>query len=85
MRYKNIKTGAIIDSPFKVFGEDWEEFNQAKVEKETETTEEYVEEEIDLEAMTKTELIEFAKENDIEVNERDTKAVIIEAITKAFE
>lgn len=85
MRYKNIKTGAIVDSPFKVFGEDWEEFNQAKVEKETETTEEYVEEEIDLEAMTKTELIEFAKENDIEVNERDTKAVIIEAITKAFE
>jgi len=85
MRYKNIKTGAIVDSPFKVFGEDWEEFNPAKVEKKTETTEEYVEEEIDLEAMTKTELIKFAKENDIEVNEKDTKTVIIEAITKAFE
>jgi len=35
--------------------------------------------------MTKAQLIEFAKEHDIKVNEKDTKAVIIETIAKAFE
>ena len=49
-----------------------------------EVKEEYVEEEVNLNDMTKTELIELAKDNDIEVNERDTKPVIIEALVKAF-
>ena len=88
MKYKNTKTGAIIDSPFKIVGKNWVEVE--KNEKEgvqkavEETKEEYVEEEINLEEMTKAQLIEFAKEHDIEINERDTKAVIIETIAKAF-
>ena len=88
MKYKNTKTGAIVDSPFKIFGKNWVEVTDEKegLQKTVEeTTEEYVEEEIDLEQMTKSQLIEFAKEHDIEVNEKDTKAVIIETITKAFE
>lgn len=91
MRYKNIKTGAIIDSPFNISGDDWEAVNpQASTEEveeveETDENEEYVEEEIDLEAMTKPVLIEFAKEHEVEINENDTKPVIIEAIAKAFE
>lgn len=85
MRYKNIKTGAIIDSPFKIYGDDWVEYTTKAEPKKTETTEEYVEEEIDLGSMTKAELIELAKENDIEVNEKDKKEVIIETIAKAFE
>lgn len=58
-----------------------------ELEEETskEETEEYVEEEINLEEMTKAELLDLAKEHKIEVNEKDTKAAIIEAITKAFE
>jgi len=88
LKYKNTKTGAIIDSPFKILGKNWVEVE--KNEKEglqkavEETKEEYVEEEVNLEEMTKAELIEFAKEHSIEINERDTKAVIIETIAKAF-
>ena len=88
MKYKNTKTGAIIDSPFKILGKNWVEVE--KDEKEgvqkavEETKEEYIEEEVNLEEMTKAQLIEFAKEHDIEINERDTKAVIIETIAKAF-
>lgn len=88
MKYKNTKTGAIIDSPFKILGKNWVEVE--KDEKEgvqkavEETKEEYIEEEVNLEEMTKAQLIEFAKEHSIEINERDTKAVIIETIAKAF-
>ena len=88
MKYKNTKTGAIIDSPFKILGKNWVEVE--KDEKEglqktvEETTEEYVEEEINLEEMTKAELTELAKEHDIKVSEKDTKAVMIEKIAKAF-
>lgn len=84
MRYKNTKTGAIIDSPFKIYGDDWEAYEPGEKVVE-ETTEEYTEEEIDLEAMTKAELIELAKEHNIEVDEKATKAVIIETIAKSFE
>jgi len=89
LKYKNTKTGAIIDSPFKILGKNWVEVE--KDEKEgvqktvEETTEEYVEEEVNLEEMTKAQLIEFAKEHDIEVDEKATKSVIIETIAKAFE
>lgn len=88
MKYKNTKTGAIIDSPFKIVGKNWVEVE--KNEKEgvqkavEETTDEYVEEEVNLEEMTKAQLIEFAQEHDIEINEKDTKAVIIKTIAKAF-
>ena len=82
MRYKNIKTGAIIDSPFNISGKYWQEYD---LKKKAKTKEEYVEEEINLDDMTKSELVDLANEHEIEVNERDTKAVIIKAITKAFE
>ena len=88
MKYKNIKTGAIVDSPFKIVGENWIEVTQEETEglkQKQETEEEYVEEEINLEQMTKAELIDFAKEHSIKINEKDTKAVIIETIAKAFE
>lgn len=88
MKYKNTKTGAIIDSPFKIIGKNWVEVTRKESEglkQKQETKEEYVEEEVDLEEMTKAQLIEFAKKHDIEINEKDTKAVIIETIAKAFE
>ena len=86
MKYKNTKTGAIIDSPFKIVGKNWiEVIDEKEGIQKTEKAEEYVEEEINLEDMTKAELIELAKEHDIEVSEKDMKAVIIEAIAKAFE
>ena len=88
MKYKNIKTGAIVDSPFKIVGENWIEVTQEETEglkQNQETEEEYVEEEINLEQMTKSQLIDFAKEHGIKINEKDTKAVIIETIAKAFE
>lgn len=88
MRYRNIKTGAIIDSPFKIFGDDWEEFKPETVAEEVNDIndhEGYVEEEINLEEMTKAELIELAKEHEIEVNEKDKKEALIEVIAKAFE
>ena len=88
-KYKHKRTGAIVFSSGLIIGDNWVEVGddekeglQRKVE---ETTEEYVEEEINLEQMTKAELIEFAKEHNIEINEKDTKAVIIETIAKAFE
>ncbi len=84
MRYINKKTGAIIDSPSKISGKNWVEYKHEKDRTEKQT-EEYVEEEIDLEAMTKDQLIEFAKEQGIEVNEKENKSVIIETIAKAFE
>lgn len=89
MKYKNTKTGAIIDSPFKIVGKNWVEVdgNEKEGVQKTvkETTEEYVEEEINLEEMTKAELTELAKEHGIKVSEKDTKAVMIEKIAKAFE
>ena len=89
MRYKNIKTGAIIDSSSKIVGKNWVEYTEKETVKEvTEENKhevEYVEEEVDLAEMTKAELIKLAKGHEIKVNEKDTKAVIIETIAKAFE
>lgn len=79
MIYKHVVTGAVIDTPSKIIGKSW------KLIDGSETTEKYVEEEVDLEEMTKAQLIEFAKEHEIEVDEKDTKAVIIDKIAKAFE
>ena len=83
MRYKNIKTGAIIDSPSKIIGKAWVLVDGNKAEQK----EEYVEEEIDLDAMTNKELEEFAKEHDIELTAEDkkNKDTRIAAIAKNFE
>lgn len=87
-KYKHKRTGAIVFSSGLIIGENWVEVGDDEkegVKKSGKREEEYVEEEIDLEQMTKAELIEFAKKHSIEVNEKDTKAVIIETIAKAFE
>lgn len=88
-KYKHKRTGAIVFSSGLIIGDNWVEVGDDEKEglqrKVQETTEEYVEEEINLEQMTKAELIEFAKEHSIEINEKDTKAVIIDTIAKAFE
>ncbi len=82
MRYKHIRTGAIIDSPSKIIGKAWKPADEEPAKK---STEDYVEEEVNLEEMTKDELINLAKEQEIEVSEKDTKPVIIGKIAKAFE
>ena len=46
MIYKNIITGAIIDSPCLISGDDWEEVEETTVEVE-ETTEELENEEVE--------------------------------------
>lgn len=88
MRYKHVKTGAVIDSSFKIIGKAWklvEENEKEPTQNEETPEEEYTEEEIDLEAMTKEQLVKFAKEHEVEVNENSKKADIIETIAKAFE
>jgi len=88
MKYKNIKTGAIIDSPFKIKGGNWIEFITNKKETiEDEPVAEYVEEEIDLEEMTNRELEELAKKEGINLtaDDKKNKKTRIAAIVKAFE
>ena len=81
MRYEHIKTGAIIDSSSKIIGKAW------RIVDESDNKDEYVEEEIDLEAMTNQELDNFAKEHEIELSADDkkNKTTRISAIAKAFE
>lgn len=81
MRYEHIKTGAIIDSSSKIIGKAW------RIVDESDNKDEYVEEEIDLEAMTNQELDNFAKEHEIELSADDkkNKTTRINAIAKAFE
>lgn len=95
MKYRNIKTGAVIDSSSKIIGKAWELVEKGTLhnqkgeiisgDEEVPTEQEYTEEEIDLEAMTKEQLVQFAKEHEVEVNENSKKADIIETIAKAFE
>lgn len=96
MRYKHIRTGAIIDSPSKMIGKAWkpveETYHNQKGEvisggEEVPSTEEYVEEEVNLEQMTNKELEEFAKEHGIDLTTADkkNKETRINAIAKAFE
>ena len=90
MKYKNAKTGATINSPFTINGGDWvvvTDMEDEVAEEVEETTEQYVEEEIDLEAMTNKELEEFAKKHKIELsyNDKRNKESLINAIAKAFE
>lgn len=88
MRYKNIKTGAIIDSSSHIVGKAWELVDDEVaevVDEETET--EYVEEEVNLAEMTNRELETFAKEHNIKLTTDDkrNKETRINAIAKAFE
>jgi len=93
LRYKNTKTGAIIDSSFNIHGDNWEEVKpQAleeveEVEESGEETVEYTEEEVDLEEMTNKQLDEFAKKHKIELTTEDkkNKPARIAAIVAAFE
>lgn len=93
MRYKNTKTGAIIDSPFKIYGENWEVFKAGKAaevnvqETDKNDNAEYIEEEINLEEMTNKQLDEFAEEQGIKLTTEDkkNKDTRIAAIAKAFE
>lgn len=91
MEYKNIKTGAIIDSSSVLLGKTWVPVDEIKPtpepmsEVKTEPEEEIVEtEDFDLTQMTVDELKDFAIENDIELS-ATKKADIIEEIAKAFE
>lgn len=84
MKYINTKTGAVIETTSKITGKLWKPYTKEKA-KEQPKQEEYVEQEVNLEDMTKDELVALAKENEIEVNPKNTKDVIIETIAKAFE
>ena len=89
MKYKNIKTGVVIETTSKLIGKAWKPLDEIEqtTSVETEVVEEYVEEEIDLEAMTNKELEDFAKEHKIELsyNDKRNKESLINAIAKAFE
>jgi len=87
MKYKNIKTGVVIETTSKIIGKAWNPVDKLEESQSEagEETEEVVEEEINLEELTKAELIALAKEHEIEVNESDKKAVIIDTIVNAFE
>ena len=90
MKYKNIKTGVVIETTSKLIGKAWkplDEIEQTTSVEIDESVEKYVEEEIDLEAMTNKELEEFAKEHKVELsyNDKRNKESLINAIAKAFE
>ena len=93
MKFKNTKTGAVIDLTAPISGGDWvavgevEEKPTPKVQPEVEIKQEQetVEaDDFDLTKMTVDELKTFATENEIELS-ATKKADIIEEIAKAFE
>lgn len=92
MKYKNTKTGAIINSSCVINGGDWiklDDLPKSEVVEEAavEETEEYVEEDVDLEEMTNKQLEAFAKDQKIELttDDKKNKKSLIAAIVKAFE
>ena len=90
MKYKNIKTGVVIETTSKLIGESWisvDEIEQTISVETKEPKEEYVEEESNLEEMTNKELEEFAKEHKVKLSYDDkrNKESLINAIAKAFE
>lgn len=91
LKFRNTKNGAIIDVAVPVKGGDWVPFEEPKapVEEVEPVVEEPIEEEpeaetFDLTAMTVEELKEYAKDNEITVPSKATKAQIIELIAEAF-
>ena len=88
-QYKNIKTGAVIDSSFIIRGKNWVEVSKLEEIKEKQETETNVDiedefEEIDLSQLKKPELVKFAKEHGITIDEKSKKEVIIEDIVKVL-
>lgn len=82
MRYKNIKTGAIVDSPFVINGDDWELLEAQKSFEEVEASEvdetelreeEFVEEEVDLKELTNDQLEKLAVEQGIQLTTADKR------------
>ena len=93
MKFKNTKTGVVIDLTAPISGGNWvaigevEEKPTPKVQPEVEIKQETTQDEtddFDLTKMTVDELKTFATENDIELS-ATKKADIIEEIAKAFE
>lgn len=91
LKFRNTQNGAIIDVAVPVKGGDWVPFEEPKAPvKEVEpVVEEPIEEEpeaetFDLTAMTVDELKEYAKDNEITVPSKATKAQIIELIAESF-
>ncbi len=91
LKFINTKNGAIIDVVVPVKGGDWVPFEEPKapVEEVEPVVEEPLEEEpeaetFDLTAMTVEELKEYAKDNEITLPSKATKAQIIELIAEAF-
>ena len=94
MKFKNTKTGVVIDLTAPISGGDWVALGEVeetkptpkvKPEVEIKPKQEEVEtDDFDLTKMTVDELKTFATENDIELS-ATKKADIIEEIAKAFE
>ena len=94
MKFKNTKTGVVIDLTAPISGGDWVAVGEieetkptpkVKPEVEIKPKEEVAEvDDFDLTKMTVDELKTFATENDIELS-ATKKADIIEEIAKAFE
>ena len=94
MKFKNTKTGVVINLTAPISGGDWVAVGEVeetkptpkvKPEVEIKPKEEVVEaDDFDLTKMTVDELKTFATENDIELS-ATKKADIIEEIAKAFE
>ena len=93
MKFKNTKTGVVIDLTAPISGGDWvaigevEEKPTPKVQPEIEIKQEQEvaeTDDFDLTKMTVDELKTFATDNDIELT-ATKKAEIIEEIAKAFE
>ena len=94
MKFKNTKTGAVIDLTAPISGGNWVAIGEVeetkptpkvKPEVEIKQEQETVEtDDFDLTKMTVDELKTFATENDIELS-ATKKADIIEEIAKAFE
>ncbi|MGI6086108.1 MAG: hypothetical protein ACOYIF_11865 [Acetivibrionales bacterium] len=87
MRYKNIKTGAVIDSPCPISGPDWVPVREPVEEvQEVENVVEVVEETEDdddvitLSELTVAELKQFAAEHAIDIRKATKKSDIIDVI-----
>lgn len=94
MKFKNTKNGAVIDVTVPISGGDWVPFEELKtpeVEETKEVEEEVIEQEepkeetFDLTAMTVEQLKAYAKENEITIPTKATKAQILGLIAEAFQ
>lgn len=78
MEYVNIKTGVVIDTPSLIIGKAWKKVEEIEeVEKtqnlQEESTEEFVEEEVDLNDLTNDQLEKLAEEQNIKLTTADKK------------